>query len=166
MAKQKNFPKPLYLNRDALELFRMKFLYKVKMNFFSNTFVYTSDNIENKNIPYLLGELHSICVDDSWKEEKNNFTTFISSREDYDNALNGIYSNAFLFFIKRINQKQTLEDEKKNKLTADVYIILEEDFILYHRDRANFIKYKKIENHFDEEILLSTMQEQPMNKLF
>ncbi|WPC16407.1 hypothetical protein LEQ04_06560 [Riemerella anatipestifer] len=107
---------------------------------------------------------------------KNNFTVFIASAEDYNNALKGIYSEDFLFFIKNINKRQSLVDEKgiktekgsyKNrKVTANVYIVLEEDFISYHKDRKSYIKDNKIEDYFNNELLLNLMQQVPENKLF
>ncbi|AFR36238.1 hypothetical protein [Riemerella anatipestifer] len=176
MAKRVNFPKPLYLSPEVINLFIKKFNHHLRINFFSNIYVYASKNVKKENIAYLVGELNGICVSDSWLEEKNNFTVFIASAEDYNNALKGIYSEDFLFFIKNINKRQSLVDEKgiktengsyKNrKVTANVYIVLEEDFISYHKDRKSYIKDNKIEDYFNNELLLNLMQQVPENKLF
>ncbi|EKB56599.1 hypothetical protein [Bergeyella zoohelcum] len=164
MAKRVNFPKPLFLNSRVIDIFRERFLVNVRFNTFSGIYVYCSKNIKEKSIPYKVGEFNGICVSDSWKEEKNDFSIFIISDEDYDNALNGNYSEDVLFFINRVNKRQSLADEKNKKISADVMIIKETDFLQYYSDRKRFIqKYFKAEY---QDNLYEEMLKKPQNELF
>lgn len=164
MAKRKNFPKPLYLTPRVVEIFRARFLAKIRINFFSNVYVFASQNIIDKSLPYKIGEYNGICVSDSWKEEKDDFSVFIISDEDYRKALEGIYSDELLFFIQRINKRQTLKDEKRKKVTADVYIVKESDFNEYYSDRTRFIE-KHYQPHYIDN-LFEEMSKKPKDTLF
>lgn len=101
-----------------------------------------------------MGEFNGICVDDSWREEKNDFTVFIISDEDYSNALQGGFSSEVSFFIDRVNKRQSLIDEKKKIVTAKVFLVKESDFNEYYSDRKKFVeKHSKphyTDNLFDE----------------
>lgn len=164
MAKRVNFPKPLYLTPRAIEIFRDRFLAKSRINFFSNLYAYTSKNVIDKTLPYRVGELNGVCVDDSWREEKNDFTIFIISDEDYNNALQGIFSSEVSFFIDRINKQQSLIDEKEKIVTAKVFILKESDFNEYYADRKKFVE-KHYNPHYTDN-LFDEMRIPPQNELF
>ena len=152
MAKRKNFPKPLFFNADVLNYYREKFLKYLRINFFSNQYVIVSDNCAVKNIPFLLGELNGICVNE-WQEEKEVFHSFIISDSDYENAVNGLYSKEVDYVLKNINKRQTLKDEDREKISADIFIIKESDFLEFHKDRKAFIENHFSLNSFSEEDL-------------
>lgn len=164
MAKRVNFPKPLYLTPRAIEIFRDRFLAKSRINFFSDIYVYTSQNIVDKTLPYRVGEFNGICVDDSWREEKNDFTVFIISDEDYSNALQGEFSSEVSFFIDRVNKRQSLIDEKEKIITAKVFLVKESDFDAYYSDRKKFVE-KHSKPHYTDN-LFDEMRMPPPNELF
>lgn len=154
MAKRINSAKPLYLHSESIKLFRERFFYHLRINFFSNKNVYFSKNCINKSLPYNLGELSGIYAHDSWQEEKNNFDVFIVSDLDYENALIGNYSDDFVFFKERINKRQSIKDDEREKITANVYLIKESDFEDFYKDRTFFIQRKKIVFFSEKELFL------------
>ncbi len=153
MAKRKNFPRPLYLTPETLYYYSNRFLANLRINFFANRNVFISKNCINNILPYDIGKLGGIYAHDSWVEEKNNFSIFIISEEDYNNALNSIFSPDVQFFIDNINKRQTIEDDSKKKITADVYIITESEFYAYYKNRDAFIREKMDYSCFSEEKL-------------
>ena len=154
MAKRKNFPKPLYLTPETLEYYHNRFFANLSMNFFANKNIFISKNcINNKSLPYDIGKLSGTYAHESWIEEKNNFSIFIISEEDYNNAMNCVFSPDVQFFIDNINRRQTIEGDSKKKITADVYIIKESEFYAYYKDRNAYIQEKLDYSCFSEQKL-------------
>lgn len=158
MAKRKNYPKPLYIHSETIRLFRERFFYDLRINFFSNKNVYFSKNCISQSLPYDIGKLSGTYAHDSWQDEKNNFDVFIASDLDYDNALNGIFSDDFIFFKERINKRQSIKDDEREKITANVYLIKESDFKEFYKDRTLFIQQKKIDNFSEKELFFTAQK--------
>lgn len=166
MAKRKNFPKPLFLTPQALEYFKFKFFKNLRINFFSNNYVLISKNCLRKDIAYMSGQLNGTYVNE-WIEEKEKFTIFIISELDFENAKKGVYSTEVNFVIININKRQSIIDEEKQKLSANIYIIRESIFYDFFVDRQKFIYDHKIfENIYNEENLFKLMSEIPKSYLF
>lgn len=70
MAKRINSAKPLYLHSESIKLFRERFFYDLRINFFSNKNVYFSKNCISQSLPYDIGKLSGTYAHDSWQDEK------------------------------------------------------------------------------------------------
>lgn len=72
--------------------------------------------------------------------------------------MNGIFSKDFIFFKEQVNKRQSIKDDEREKITANVYLIKESDFEDFYKDRTFFIQRKKIVFFSEKELFLAAQK--------
>lgn len=139
----------LFLNEFALQEFKNKFHNDLAMNFFSYKHVIVSKSCYTKNLPQLLGNLNGIIVNE-WKEEKSVFDVLIVSAIDIEEMKKGNFFKDVLEAVANVNKRQKIIDTKK--VSANVYIIDERDFLSFYENRAGYINNFKIKDYNQENL--------------
>lgn len=113
----------LRLTKDFVNLCVDYFEEEYFVNFFSNRYVYFSQNFEDNiyKLYQMVGDLGAVAVN-SWKEESIQTTVFIISDIDYEN-IETKKSKEVKYIENLINKKQTIKDVKQNIMSSDVLIL-------------------------------------------
>src|SRR5690554_5949535 len=118
----------LKLNQDFINFCIDFFEQEYYVNFFSNKYVYLSQNFDSNLSTYyqLIGDLGGVPVN-SWKEESKQSSVFIISESD----MNSFKSKEVLYIQDLINKKQTIKDTNANILSSEILILPLETFLNY-----------------------------------
>lgn len=143
----------LFLNEFALREFKNKFHNDLAMNFFSYKHVIVSKSCYTRDLPQLLGNLNGIVVNE-WKEEKSVFDVLIVSAIDIEEMKKGNFFNDVFDALVNINKRQKIID--RFKVSANVYILDERDFLSFYNNRSAYIDEFKTDD-YDYEKLYNAM---------
>lgn len=142
-----NKKQQLYLTTSAVNLFDTRFKAEAVRNYFSNQYVYFSQNFEEKihSVYQMIGNLSGVPVN-YWEDYWNLTNVFIISTEDYEQLSQNIKSKEVQFVEDFINKKQTKKDSEETppKLSTDLHIVKYETlrFFIENRNDFNFFSEK------------------------
>lgn len=141
------------MNVAALQEFKNKFHNDLAMNFFSYKHVIVSKSCYSLKLPQLLGNLNGIVVNE-WKEEKSVFDVLIVYAIDIEEMKKEKFFNDVLEALANVNKRQKIIDTKK--VSANVYVIDERDFLTFYKNREKYLQDFKIDD-FDHVKLYNAM---------